>query len=58
MQIELNYSELLTICNALTVAESRDNTAQLRDRLYQQLMAQKELDEMEFDDCVGGACRL
>lgn len=57
MQIELDFKELEQIYLALS-RDIHGTNHSLRERLRAQLEQQKELDEMDFDDCVGGACRL
>jgi len=62
MQIELNAEELDLIIDWFDVMTelvgSKEVDEELAGRLLKLQSDAKELEDMDFDDCAGGACKL
>lgn len=58
---ELNLEELSALLSVFTragVEEGSDTEGQLLTRIRALHAEKEELDSMDFDDCLGGACKL
>lgn len=49
---------LLSVFEKAAVAENDGLAGELLGRLKQSHAAREELESMDFDDCLGGACKL
>lgn len=58
MQIEVNREELEEIIGCLEYANAALSFPDLCARLDAALEQMIELDDMDLDDCQGGACKL
>lgn len=56
MQLEVSLDELEIIDSAMFAAGL--SSTELGKRIEATMFEQKELADMEFDDCAGGACKL
>jgi len=55
--MELTLEELIEIKDSLDHSTQEIDT-DLYDRLCDRIIELEELNDMDFDDCAGGACRL
>ena len=62
MNIDLSRQELETLEQWYAVVSDQTGTREADDTLYHRLSEvleeARELDEMDLDDCLGGACKL